>query len=77
MRRLEVPTLAVWGTGDPIFGVELAYWLRDAVPGCREVVEIPGGKLFWPSERPDELVAPLRRFWAETAEACVAARGQR
>jgi pimeloyl-ACP methyl ester carboxylesterase len=64
LRELETPTLVVWGTGDPIFETELAYWLRDTIPGCREVLEVPGGQLFWPGERPDELVAPMRRHWA-------------
>jgi pimeloyl-ACP methyl ester carboxylesterase len=63
LRKLEVPTLPVWGTADPIFDLELAYWLRDTIPGCREVVEVPGGKLLWPSERPEELVPHLRRLW--------------
>lgn len=63
LERLAVPTLMVWGTGDQFFGVRLAYWLRDTIPGASEVVEIEGGKLFWPFERPDELVPHLRRHW--------------
>jgi hypothetical protein len=31
------------------------------------VVEIDGGKLFWPGERADELVTHLRRHWAASA----------
>jgi pimeloyl-ACP methyl ester carboxylesterase len=73
LRKLEVPTLAVWGTGDQIFDAELAYWLRDNVPGCREVVEVPGGKLFWPGERPDDLVGTEideggSRIWASQSD---------
>jgi pimeloyl-ACP methyl ester carboxylesterase len=68
LRVLRVPTLAVWGTADPIFELPLAYWLRDTIPGCREVVEIPSGKLLWPSERPDELAAQLRRHWGVERE---------
>ena len=64
LRELEVPTVCVWGTGDDIFPLELAHWLRDTIPGCDEVVEIEGGKLFWPFERGPELVAALRRHWA-------------
>jgi pimeloyl-ACP methyl ester carboxylesterase len=67
LRKLEAPTLVVWGTGDQIFDVELAHWLHDAIPGCREVVEVEGGKLFWPGERPEELVEPLRDHWAAAA----------
>jgi pimeloyl-ACP methyl ester carboxylesterase len=70
LRKLEVPTLPVWGTADPIFELPLAYWLRDTIPGCREVVEVPGGKLLWPSERPEDLVPHLRRHWrVETRQA--------
>jgi hypothetical protein len=29
-----------------------------------EVVEVDGGTLFWPFERPAELVEPLRRLWS-------------
>jgi pimeloyl-ACP methyl ester carboxylesterase len=64
LRDLEVPTIAVWGTADPIFPLELAHWLRDTIPGLQEVVEIEDGLLFWPWERGDELVPHLRRHWA-------------
>ena len=67
LRRLEVPTIAVWGTGDDIFPIELAHWLRETIPGFRELVEVEGGKLFWPFERPDELVPHLLRLWAWSA----------
>jgi pimeloyl-ACP methyl ester carboxylesterase len=60
---LSVPTLVVWGTGDAFFDVSWAYWLRDTIPGVREVVEIEGGRLFFPDERAGELVPHLRRFW--------------
>jgi pimeloyl-ACP methyl ester carboxylesterase len=63
LRELEVPTLLVWGTADTIFPLHLAEWLRDTVPGCREIVEVEGGKLFWPFERGSELVPHLRRHW--------------
>jgi hypothetical protein len=52
---------------DPIFPLELAYWLRDTIPGLREVVEIEEGLLFWPWERGDELVPHLRRHWDSAA----------
>ncbi|MER6575948.1 alpha/beta hydrolase [Nonomuraea sp. NPDC001023] len=60
---LTVPTLVVWGTGDVFFDVSWARWLRDTIPGVREVVEIEGGRLFFPDERAAELVPHLRRFW--------------
>jgi pimeloyl-ACP methyl ester carboxylesterase len=64
LARLNVPTLIVWGNGDTIFGVKWAYWLRDAIPGAAEVVEVDGGRLFFPDERAAELTAALRRHWA-------------
>lgn len=64
LRRLQVPTLVAWGTGDDLFDRSWAAWLRDTIPGVREVVEIDGGKLFFPDERAGELVDHLRRFWS-------------
>jgi pimeloyl-ACP methyl ester carboxylesterase len=63
LKTLTVPTLVVWGTDDVFFPLTWAYWLRDTIPGVKEVVEVPGGRLFFPHERPDDLVKPLRRFW--------------
>jgi pimeloyl-ACP methyl ester carboxylesterase len=67
LRRLRVPTLVVWGTDDRFFDRKWASWLRDTIPGVREVVEVPGGRLFFPDERPDDLAEPLRRHWHEAA----------
>ena len=67
LKKLDVPTLIVWGTGDRFFDVKWAHWLRDTIPGARTVVEIEGGKLFWPGERAEELVPPLRELWSRTA----------
>ena len=64
LSRLEVPVLLVWGTAEEALGVEWAYHLRDLIPGAREVIEIDGGKLFFPEERPEELAVQLRRHWA-------------
>jgi pimeloyl-ACP methyl ester carboxylesterase len=63
LARLQVPTLIVWGTGDVFFRRKWAYWLRDTIPGASEVVEIDGGRLFFPDERAAELTAALRRHW--------------
>jgi pimeloyl-ACP methyl ester carboxylesterase len=63
LRRLQVPTLIVWGTGDRAFRLKWAYWLRDTIPGATEVVEIDKGRLFFPDERAAELTAALRRHW--------------
>jgi len=64
LARLTAPTLTVWGTGDIFFRRKWAYWLRDTIPGASRVVEIHGGKLFFPDERAREFAATLRRHWA-------------
>jgi pimeloyl-ACP methyl ester carboxylesterase len=63
LARLRVPTLIVWGTGDKFFHRKWAYWLRDTIPGASDVVEIDGGRLFFPDERATEFTAALRRHW--------------
>ncbi|WP_073261780.1 alpha/beta fold hydrolase [Cryptosporangium aurantiacum] len=67
LTRLTVPTVIIWGTGDIFFRRKWAYWLRDTIPGASRVVEIAGGKLFFPDERARELAAALRRHWARPA----------
>jgi pimeloyl-ACP methyl ester carboxylesterase len=64
LRQLHVSTLIVWGTGDRFFPRKWAYWLRDAIPGAAEVVELGGARLFFPDERAAELTAAMRQFWA-------------
>jgi len=63
LRRLQVPTQIVLGTSDLFFRRKWAYWLRDTIPGATEVVEIDGGRLFFPDERAAELTMALRRHW--------------
>lgn len=63
LRRLQVPTLLVWGTGDPFFKPRWAQWLRDTIPGASEIVPLEGAKLFFPYERPDEFAAAVRPHW--------------
>jgi pimeloyl-ACP methyl ester carboxylesterase len=63
LRALDAPTLLVWGTGDETFGVKWAYQLRDMIPGAREVIEVDGAKIFFPEERPGDLVPHLSRHW--------------
>jgi pimeloyl-ACP methyl ester carboxylesterase len=63
LRALKVPTLLVWGTADTAFPVKWAYHLRDLIPGACDVIEIDGAKIFFPEERPGDLVPHLRRLW--------------
>ena len=68
LRTLTVPTLVVWGTGDESFDVSWAYWLRDTIPGVTRVVTVDGARLFFPEERPADLVGPLMQHWASYGE---------
>jgi pimeloyl-ACP methyl ester carboxylesterase len=63
LRKLDAPTLIVWGTADIFFDVEWARWLQTTIPGCRRLVELPDAKLFFPLERPARLAVELRRHW--------------
>jgi len=63
LRKLEAPALIVWGNADPFFEMKWAYWLRDALPGTRRLVELQGAKLFLPLDRPGELAVELLVHW--------------
>lgn len=65
--QLKAPTLIVWGTADPFFPLKWAYWLKDTIPGAREVIELEGARLFFPEERPNELAKALRKHWQHPA----------
>jgi pimeloyl-ACP methyl ester carboxylesterase len=69
LRELTVPTLLVWGTGDSFFDVSWAYWLRDTIPGTTRVVTVDGARLFFPEERPIDLVPHLEQHWAAVGAA--------
>ena len=69
LRKLTAPTLIVWGTGDNFFPLKWAYWLKGAIPGARQVVELEGAKLFFAEERPDELADAIRGHWRASADA--------
>jgi pimeloyl-ACP methyl ester carboxylesterase len=64
LRQLKVPTLVVWALDDIFFDVKWAYWLQSTIPGVVRVVEVPAAKLFFPEDRPQALVEPLRLFLA-------------
>jgi pimeloyl-ACP methyl ester carboxylesterase len=67
LRNLRVPTLIAWGTDDQFFDLKWAYWLQGMIPSAREVIEITGGKLFFPHERAAELASHLLCYWAAPA----------
>ena len=63
LRRLQAPTLIVWGTADRFFHRKWAYWLASVIPGVTDVLELAEAKLFFPDERPHELAVALRELW--------------
>ena len=65
LKKLQVPTLIVWGLKDIFFDKKWAYWLKDTIPGAKRVVEVEDGRLFFPEDRPDALVVPVLKFWDE------------
>lgn len=65
LKRLDVPTLIVWGLADIFFDRKWAYWLKETIPGAERVIEVPDGRLFFPEDRPDALADPMLKFWDE------------
>jgi pimeloyl-ACP methyl ester carboxylesterase len=63
LRRLNAPTLIVWGLEDIFFDKKWAYWLKETIPGAERVIEVPDSRLFFPEDRPDALTGPLLSFW--------------
>jgi len=63
LRRLEAPTLIVWGTDDVYFDVKWARWLAGVIPGVRQVVELEGARIFFPEERAEAFNGEVREFW--------------
>ncbi len=66
LRRLNVPTLVIWGDDDVYFDVKWGRWLKDVIPGARRLVELKRARLFFPEERPDEFNEQVRLFWQKS-----------
>jgi pimeloyl-ACP methyl ester carboxylesterase len=66
LRGLEAPVLVLWGAADPFFDLEHARWLQANLRAVREVVEVEGGRVFWPEERPELLNEKLRELWSSS-----------
>ncbi len=63
LKRLTVPTLIVWGTGDKFFHARWAQWLLHTIPGATNIVELPGARLFFPDEHAAQFTAALQEHW--------------
>lgn len=71
LSRLDVHTTVIWGTGDVFFERKWADWLVDLIPSATNILEIPGGRLFFPDERADEFVAALEQHWHDNPRGAV------
>jgi pimeloyl-ACP methyl ester carboxylesterase len=60
LRKLQAPTLIVWGTDDVYFPVKWAHWLAETIPGAKSPVELKGARLFFIEERSDVFNRLLR-----------------
>ena len=63
LKKLQAPTLIVWGTDDVYFPVEWARWLAKTIPGTKRTVELTGARIFFPEERWAEFNRELRAHW--------------
>jgi pimeloyl-ACP methyl ester carboxylesterase len=63
LRKLQAPTLIVWGTDDVYFPVRWARWLAEAIPGAKPPVELAGARIFFPEERAEAFNQLLRAHW--------------
>ena len=52
------------GPTESFFELKWAQWLAETIPGVTKMVEIEGGRLFFPDERANDLVPHVRRHWA-------------
>jgi pimeloyl-ACP methyl ester carboxylesterase len=64
LRKLQAPTLIVWGTDDVYFPVKWAHWLAETIPGAKPPVELAGARIFFPEERAEAFNKLLRAHWA-------------
>jgi pimeloyl-ACP methyl ester carboxylesterase len=64
LRKLRVPTLIAWGTGDIYFDASWADWLADAIPGTRRNVRFEGARIFFPEEPWQEFNREPRDHWS-------------
>ena len=67
LKQWKGPARMVWGTNDPLFGLQWAEWLDRTLPGSRGVRRIEGANLFFPEEMPELIAEEAQRLWQEKA----------
>jgi len=68
MRKIEVPTMLIWGDRDPVFGRKMTEDFSDWVPNLR-VEHIPEAGHFVQTDAPEKVNALLLSFLATPATA--------
>jgi pimeloyl-ACP methyl ester carboxylesterase len=63
LKKLNAPTLIVWGTDDVYFDVKWSHWLAGNIPGTTQRVEFKDARIFFPEERWQEFNRELRTHW--------------
>lgn len=63
LRKLNAPTLIVWGTDDIYFDVRWSRWLAETIPGTRRRIALNGARIFFPEERAAEFNREVRAHW--------------
>ncbi|MEE6177879.1 alpha/beta fold hydrolase [Mycobacterium sp. 050134] len=64
LSQLRVPTLIVWGTGDPFFPLEWGERLAALIPGATGITTLDGARMHFPDERAPEFLPLLCEHWA-------------
>jgi pimeloyl-ACP methyl ester carboxylesterase len=67
LRKVQAPTLIVWGTDDVYFPLEWSHWLARTIPGTKRRLDLQGARIFFPEERWSELNPQLMAHWLEHA----------
>ena len=63
LKKLQAPTLIVWGTDDIYFDAKWADWLANTIPGTRRNIRFEGARIFFPEERWQAFNRELRTHW--------------
>jgi pimeloyl-ACP methyl ester carboxylesterase len=61
LRKVQAPTLIVWGADDVYFPIKWAHWLAEAIPGAKPPVVLNDARIFFPEKRASEFNQLLRR----------------
>jgi pimeloyl-ACP methyl ester carboxylesterase len=67
LRSFWRPVRMVWGSADPLFPLEWAYWLDRLFIRSQGVRVVPGARLFFPEEEPDLVAEEALSLWTHDA----------